>query len=267
MNRRLGWRPDPVDHRDHDHAFDKVVAPALRGAVPLTAPRLPFHAPLDQGNLGSCVAHAVVQALFAAHARHLEQSGQPLLASRLAIYYFARAVAKMQSFDSGTYIRTAIMVLNLFGFAPETDWPYDEARFAEMPPTSVFQGGIDQRVGASYHRIFENGDARCDAVRLAISNGHAVIFGLDVDDTFLAYDFDAVWDGPTSPIVGGHAMVLGSYDEDGPELLNSWGSWSEDGWARMSWHALKTYARDLWVVDSVPYYSSHADSVYDEVAP
>ena len=88
---------------------------------------------------------------------------------------------------------------------------------------------------------------------MAIANGYAVVAGLDVDQSFMAGDFD-VWDGPSSEIRGGHAVVLGSYDATGPELKNSWSKWSADGWARFSWRAVKDHLRDLWVVRHAPNY-------------
>jgi len=208
--------------------------------------------PFDQGNIGSCVAQAVAKALWCSHA---QQTATPQPASRLAIYYLARATHHMQHFDTGTYIRAAFQILNTFGFAPELEWPYQTHDFAKMPPTRLFQRAIDQTKGARYHRIFESGDARCDAVKLALSHGHSVVFGTDVDDAFTAYDFDHTWDGPTTAINGGHAMAWGSYNAIGPEAINSWGSWSKDGWARFTWGAVKNHCRDLWVVQHAPTYA------------
>ncbi len=262
--RRFGWRLDPHDPGDAAHAFGTKLAPTLQVAVPDSIERLPLGPLLDQGNLGSCVAQAVADAIYASHMRQfmagglsLEQAHQVCqLASRLAIYYLARATHKMQRYDVGTYIRAAFQILLKFGFARESDWPYIVSRFADMPPTKIFRGGIDQKEPTEYHRIFESGEARCDAVKLALAHGHAVVVGFDVDDAFTAHDFDRVWDGPTSPIVGGHAVVLGSYDEVGPEAKNSWKDWSGDGWARFSWRAVRDHLRDLWVLRHSPLYSA-----------
>ena len=250
--RRGSCLADPPDHRDRPFG---AVSRYLSSPPP-AIPRLPTHNPFDQLSLGSCVAQAIVMALYTA--QRARGAMPPHIASRLAVYYLARATHGMQRYDSGTYNRAGFWALNHFGFAPERLWPYQIRRFAQMPPTRLFWGAFDQsakRAVVEYRRITSRGLARCHEIRLALAAGWPVVFGLDIDERFMVGRQD-LWTGPTSPIVGGHAMMWGGYNEVGPEAINSWGAkWSGDGWFRMTWQAAGLYPRDLWAVRLAPLYS------------
>jgi hypothetical protein len=191
---------------------------------------------------------------------------KPEALSRLALYALARATHRMMPFDTGTYIRAAFQVLNALGFAPESEWPYDTGRFAQMPPTAVFRAGFDtSEKPARYYRIFEQGDARCDAVKQAIANGHGVVFGADVGRKFTSNSFDPT--KPTDPRAGeragGHAMLLVAYDAEGVTLINSWGlGWGASGFCKVSWEFIANGMRDVWVVEHAPL---HQEDIYDEL--
>lgn len=244
------------NHADPPNRFDYKATQllSLRGATPAThSNRTYFHKPFDQGSLGSCVAMAVAQGLYSS----LRRQGFPAkVASRLAIYYLARATHKMQKYDTGTHIRAAFQMLNKFGFADEELWPYVIANFAKMPPTKVFSAGFDKSAAkklTKYWRIHETGFERKQAVKSALSQGYAIAYGMDVDEDFVRSPALTAWDGPTGPIIGGHAMCFVGYDEVGPESINSWGDkWSGDGFYRMTWEALMHIPRDIWVCEQAP---------------
>lgn len=243
-------------HVDPPSRFDYPATQllSLHGVTPTTYfGRLNYHAPFDQGNIGSCVAQAVAQGLYSSLRR---RGYDAKVASRLAIYYLARATHKMQKYDTGTHIRAAFQMLNKFGFADEVLWPYVTENFAQMPPTKVFSAGFDKSAAkklTKYWRIHETGFARKQAVKSALSQGYAVVYGMDVDEDFVRARFNGAWDGPTGDIIGGHAMCFVGYDEVGPESINSWGKqWNGDGFFRMTWSALMGVPRDVWVCEQAP---------------
>ena len=58
--------------------------------------------------------------------------------SRLFIYYNERVIEGTVDTDSGAQIRDGIKVVAKQGVPPETDWPYDIAKFADKPPAKAF---------------------------------------------------------------------------------------------------------------------------------
>lgn len=250
MTRGLGWRPDAHDPRDLSARLRLLTDEP----PPSASLRRLLGEPLDQGSLGSCVAHAVAKLLFASHRK--QGVPDPPLASRLAVYYLARAAEGNERLDAGCTLRAAFRALNALGFCPESAWPYTLERFAEQPPVLAFQLAHDQRKPTDYYRLFEEGAARLDAVRRMVAAGLPVAFGTLVSPAFVADDFaGSIWDPPSlGAVAGGHAMVVGGYDEDGFDVLNSWGpEWGRAGWCRLS----PTYlawgeTRDLWVARHAP---------------
>jgi hypothetical protein len=261
-----GYRPDPYSEADKLYAFNLL---GLKAAPSEHTLEFYLGEALTQGGLGSCVAQAVAKAIWASHAQN-PAVGVPKLASRLAIYYLARATHGMTKWDSGTHIRAAFQILNRFGFAVEELWPYTDskqvvinglAKFQMMPPTRVFRGGYDQALKnkpAVYRRILESGYERVDQVKEAIYAGFPVIFGTQVSKTFRR---DAaighVLDPPTGNFAGGHAMVIGAYTPHGAHVLNSWGKdFGNNGWVWLSWDYIAApITRDLWTVRHAPPYS------------
>lgn len=245
---------------------------------------------LNQKSLGSCVAHAGFQAIRASHIKQFVEEGSPLLeaqararlGSRLAGYFFARAANHVSKYDSGTHMRSFFEVLNTFGFCSEEHWPYtddgrgarlvngiwqfddelDPLRFApflQMPNTAAIDAGFDQRSPTLYHRIFDTGYDRVDAIKAAVANEYLVVFGTNVSQKIFGW---IAGDSPLDPpvgetIQGGHAMTIAEYDEESPWIVNSWGSgYGDEGWLRLSWDYIAwDETRDLWIVENAPLYS------------
>lgn len=259
----LGYKPDqpkaPGEKPDFD-ARSRIGA----AAIPARASnRNLITSVLNQGGLSSCVAHAVTQAVRASHVK--QGVDHPALASRLMLYYLARAQLGETELDEGTFIRLAFQSLNKFGFCPETLWPYTDQgpAWKTKPALEAFRAAMDQRnsvaVPTAYYRIYETGRARVDAVKMALAAGHCVAFGTDVSTDFCA---GRIGTGPVSPpndqpIAGGHAMCIVGYDGDVFDVVNSWGEgW---GWAGY-WPMTADYlvwgpTEDLWIVEAAPYYS------------
>lgn len=219
---------------------------------------------LDQGHLGSCVFNAVTQVLRASHVK--QGVANPELASRLALYYLARATVGESDVDAGSHIRLAFQTINRFGFCPESAWPYtDEGVMWKTPPSKdTYRRSFDQKAmgPTPYFRIYDEGDARITAIMQALAAGRPVAFGTDVSDAFCANDFGVVPVGiPTGTIAGGHAMTIVDYDRRSGstvfDVVNSWGTgWGAGGFFRarpeyLAWDE----SRDFWFAEAAPYYS------------
>jgi hypothetical protein len=144
----MGWRPEMVDLRDYRPDHDEV-APMLgrgraRGAARKSAakPKAPAKADLrkwcspieDQGELGSCTAHAAVGLVEYFERR---ASGKHVDASRLFVYKATRRLMG-ETGDTGAYLRDAMKSLVLVGAPAEQYWPYVVKDFDEEPPAFCY---------------------------------------------------------------------------------------------------------------------------------
>lgn len=248
----FGWLPDPPDRKDWLAGHRLVLPPPAASSASCKAYVGPV---LDQGALGSCVAQAVAKQIYASHCR--QGMPAPKLASRLAIYYLARATHRMQHFDSGTYLRAAYQILNKFGFCEEAAWPYIAENFATMPPAKAFRLAFDQRKPTEYLRIHETGPQRLETVRLCLAAGLPVAFGTMVGDDFISsFGVNKIHDIPASNTAG-HAMLLVGYENDRFEVMNSWGpGWGNAGFGWMTEDYIAwERTQDLWVARHTPPYA------------
>lgn len=266
MRRRFGWVQDPHDAADWSFTAEalrldrgRAAAMALPTPPPGASIKHLLGAPLDQGSLSSCTAHAIAKAIYASHRRYVLA---PIPISPMAVWFLSRATHHAQKFDSGTYLRAGFQVINTFGFCSEAEWPYDVTRFATQPPPRVFWGAADQSASAQpadkpakYRRIWETGAACVTAAQVAIAGGYAVVCGADVSKSFARDEFDprTPIDPAAGELAGGHAFLLGGYDADGFFLMNSWGrSWGDGGWCKVTNDFVGNRTRDRWVVEHAP---------------
>lgn len=252
--RRLGWRPDPPKAAGQK---PDLLAAARLGLAPPPARASARHLVLDvldQGGLSSCVANAGFQAVRASHV--LQGALWPPLGSRLMGYYLARAYEGPVVVDAGTYIRDFFRALNRFGYAPETAWSYNQDAVNIAPGTDAFRLAFDQKAPTEYFRV---GADRLTECKRAVAAGHLVVFGTPIAEDFFGDDGKTPILPPEGKkIAGGHAMCLAGYDEDGFDVVNSWGvEWGKGGWCRFSnayveWEG----TQDLWICQSAPRFSA-----------
>ncbi len=281
--RALGWNKQPDDDRDHD-AMKAVILRVT--ATPESASNADLTKVVDQGGLGSCTANGSGQAVRAAEilmqsggeaaAIQLAQTATPFW-SRLFAYYLARAYEGTVKQDAGANIRDIFKAINKFGFCAESALPYNDnsdpengpTPFSQMPPAEAFREAYDQRQSAEnvqanvidYALIRETGTARVDAIKLAISQRHLVVFGTLVTNGFCSdmsanggRPISAPSLAPASDIAGGHCMAIGSYDAEGAGIVNSWSTqFGQRGWCKFAWdYIMWNRTTDLWVVRRAP---------------
>lgn len=239
MARAYGWRPDLPDHRDF--LFTARAPMRLPSKVSL---RAAMPAVLDQGELGSCTAHAASMAFgFLRPAFEL---------SRLKTYYEARAAIGMQDVDSGAYIRDVIKALNKLGAAPEPLWPYDIDRFAEPPPRRANTAGKKNRV-SRYMRLAPSQYRRC------LAEGYPFVIGFTVYESFegenVARSGRVPMPKKREAAIGGHAVTVIGYRKKwgAPyyEVRNSWGdAWGDAGncWMPARYLEDLDLADDAWTL-------------------
>ena len=216
----------------------------------------------DQGQIGSCTAHAGVGMLEyferKLHGKHLD-------ASRRFLYKVTRALGEFEG-DSGAFLRTTIGAMVLFGVPPETFWPYSEEDFDEEPPPFCY-GFAQNYQAVKYYRLDPPGprrrtcsrrsspisarsSRRCSGSRSTGRSSHAG------DDGKIPFPAEG------DEVAGGHAVMAVGYDDsvtipnrDGQTkgailIRNSWGkSWGEDGYGWLPYdYVLQSLADDWWVL-------------------
>lgn len=274
MLRGMGWVPDPPKTPGEAPDFD--AEEKLSTVRPTTQADLSHLIKiLDQGRLGSCTMNAVAQAVRVSHLKQIVESGTMSLEvaqdtveflSRLFGYLFARSTHHDTGTDSGTWLRACFGVLNKFGFAPESVWPYDDnpdpgsGKFTRTPSMRAVRAAYDQHQPTEYRRILVTGYDRIDYIKRALAAKHVVCFGTDISERFCQGDIDdgqAIKPPVGEKIAGGHAMCIASFSGDTFGVPNSWGErWGIKGWSNFSADYLAwEESRDFWIVEGAPKFS------------
>ncbi|HWA22341.1 MAG TPA: C1 family peptidase [Caulobacterales bacterium] len=239
--RRYGWRPDLPDARDHLFALRRPRT--LPASVSLRDKLGPVQ---DQGELGSCTAHAAEGAYWFLH------PGCAL--SRLKLYYDERVIEGTVNEDAGAMIRTSVKALSKAGAAREALWPYDVAKFTRKPAAAAVKDGKRHTI-AAYQRLAPS------QYRACLAGGSPFIIGFSVYESFES-DATASTGRVTMPkrgesMIGGHAICVVGYKKRWGamhyECRNSWGAdWGNAGyfWMPAAYLENLSLADDAWTVRS-----------------
>ena len=240
--RVAGCKRDTPDARDRP-----LGALRLSSSVPTSASVAhPCVVARDQGGTASCVGFAWAQALELAWAQQGVLTGD---LSPLAIYFWARSYDRTVGFDCGTYLRSAARAVGKFGVPSEELHPFSFLRVNRSPSWRAYRDGYDRGGVRGYYRITGSAAAKLAGVKQALANGLPVVGGWDIDAAFTDPRGPGLVDRCSGSIIGGHAMAITGYGDDGNlTLLNSWGrSWRERGSVRVT-PAFVTAAHDLWAI-------------------
>jgi C1A family cysteine protease len=209
VTRKYGWKPDFPDHRD----LLLTLGPPQE-LPPSVSLRPLVSVVFDQGDLGSCTANAIGQAIMIAEKIQKDATINP--PSRLFIYYNERDLEGTVSQDSGAQIRDGIKTVAAQGACLETTWPYDMAQFAEKPSAAAYTEGR-QRLVEKYLRV-SRGPA---AIKKCLAGGFPFVLGISVFDSFESQETAASGNVPmpqaSESMIGGHAVCCVGYN-DGPDV-------------------------------------------------
>jgi C1A family cysteine protease len=271
--RTMGWIPDYPDFRDYTEKTEEVKltlgsaavskGKSLAASVDLREWCSPIE---DQGNLGSCTAHAGVGIIEYYERKSFERH---IEASRLFLYKVTRNLMKMKG-DTGAYLRTTMGAMILFGVPPEPYWPYsDEAnKFDQEPPAFCYAFAQNYQT-LKYFRHDPSGsksDEILKRVKTYLASGHPVMFGFTVYNSIEQAEETGKIPFPSAKekVEGGHAVAAVGYDDKmkiknkyggvtttGALLIrNSWGeAWGAKGYGWLPYeYVLKRLAEDFWSV-------------------
>lgn len=243
---RYGWIPDLPDQRDHLYAAPPRVLSALPPKTELTKHCPPVY---DQGQLGSCTANAIGAAI---EFDLLKQKLPDLAPSRLFIYYNERAMEGTVNSDSGAMIRDGIKCVAKQGVCPETEWPYDIAKFTRKPTAACYQDAAKHKA-VQYQRL----TPAASQLKGCLASGFPFVFGFTVYDSFesasVAKTGHARMPSASDKAIGGHAVMAVGYDDAKQWFLvrNSWGNqWGMKGYFTLPYLYVSdpNLADDFWTI-------------------
>jgi C1A family cysteine protease len=244
---RYGWIPDLPDHRDHMYA----APPKVLAVLPKKADLRPKCPPvLDQGELGSCTANAIANAFRFDEMK--QKVAKPLAPSRLFIYYNERSMEGTVQSDSGAQIRDGIKSIAKLGVCPESEWPYDIAKFTRKPPAKAYKDALKHQA-LSYQRVVQT----LGQMKGCLAAGYPFVFGFSVYESFesqaVAKNGVVPMPGPKEKSLGGHAVLAVGYDDakQNVTVMNSWSAkWGDKGYFYLPYAYINdaNLASDFWTV-------------------
>ena len=277
--RAMGWLPDYPDIRDYTFKSKELlskkdivalVSPtglgrAGKAALPKATDLRRWCPPIeDQGQLGSCTAHAGVGIVEYYEKRSF---GKHIDASRLFLYKATRNLAELEG-DSGAFIRSTMGALVLFGVPPEKYWPYtDSSPEFDREPSAFCYSFAENYRGIKYFRHDPAGLSESEVlkgIKTSLAAGVPSMFGFTVYSSIDQADRNGKIPFPcgTERVVGGHAIVAVGHDDAmsvknadceaatvGALLIrNSWGEeWGDQGYGWLPYeYVLSGLATDFW---------------------
>jgi C1A family cysteine protease len=245
MKRKYLLRLDRPDLRDYVYLSQSIKTVSdLPKTIDLRSTMSPI---VDQGQLGSCTANAIVSGLR----EYLEiAAGQNLVRlSRLFLYYEERKLEGTIEEDSGATIRDGMKVLAQIGVCPEEDYPYDITKFTQAPSATATADAAQYKI-VKYHRV-----VNLNNLKVALSEGFPVVFGFKVYKSFESEEAAKTGRIPMpkkdEQFLGGHAVLAVGYLDKGKSgkliVRNSWGDgWGDHGYCYMSYAVFKRLVMDMW---------------------
>lgn len=274
----MGWFPDLPDRRDLTLELEKKKNDGIKDMVkelgikePVTG--IPDNMDLrqwcspveDQKSLGSCTANAGVGLLEYFERRAF---GNHIDASRLFLYKNSRKLAGLTG-DTGSYLRTTMAALVLFGVPPEKYWQYtDKKPDFDADPDSFCYAFAENYKTIQYLRLDPPStpvNILLDRIKANLAAGLPSMFGFTVyDSIYQAEAGNIPYPCSGEKVAGGHAVVAVGYDDSvlienskcgktsrGALLIrNSWGtSWGDKGYGWLPYdYVLKGLAADWWTL-------------------
>ncbi len=245
---RYDLAPDTPEQRDH--LYGKPVVTLKKRLPKIDLEPQCSKTVYNQGRFGSCTGKANAGAI---QCERLKQKLKPdFIPSRLFIYYNERAMEGTVASDSGAQIRDGIKSVAQQGDCPETEWPYDIARYADKPPAHCYKDAIQYKA-VQYQRVVQT----LNQMKGCLASGYPFVFGFSVYESFegpqVAKTGVVQMPSPSEKQLGGHAVIAVGYDDKQQRFIvrNSWGAkWGMRGYFTMPYAYLTddNLASDFWTV-------------------
>lgn len=207
---------------------------------------------LNQGEIGSCVVHAIskqVQVNWTIEG----WNGAPL-PNLLALFWQSRKYHSAEASTAGTFPRFAYKASQEYGFCKEDVYPYNTDLALKPVPPRVYKASYDQSRKIQYYRISDDPQTRRSMIVEALSQLRPVALAIQVDAAFTDFSRTDPWTF-SGKSLGGHYVLSMGHSDEGIIILNSWGSsWSSSGYRMIRWDTIlnSSVTTDPYVTTFVP---------------
>lgn len=277
-----GWLPPRPDMRDYTEYKKEIMEFNKKLGLKPGKMKLPASVDLrkwcspieNQGNIGSCTAHAAAGIIEYYEKRAFDKH---LEASRLFLYKTTRNLMQVTG-DEGAWLRCTMGALVLCGVPQEKYWPYNVSNYDVEPDSFVYSIADDYRAlkyfshdpaGAKFPY-----PAVLDSIKKYLEAGVPSMFGFWGFPSFECSDAKGHIPYPTEneKAEWGHAIVAVGYDDakkiwntnnnkitTGALLIrNSWGKeWGDKGYGWLPYdYVLNGLAMDFWSLISMEWVDS-----------
>lgn len=167
--------------------------------------------------------------------------------SELFIYYNERDLGGHINQDSGAYMRDGCRALYKWGAGLELFWPYITSKFKIKPSWQAYFAGRWTRI-KGYYKCYN-----MDEVKLALSKGLPVNFGMTIYSNFYSYK-SGIYNKISGNYVGGHALSCVGYDDEKQAFIvkNSWSEkWGDKGYIYVDYNLWNRITFSHWAI--MPY--------------
>ncbi|KAG5192580.1 hypothetical protein JKP88DRAFT_173271 [Tribonema minus] len=234
---------------DRDFQFVSAAKSSIPAAVDLRTTGFVPPA-MDQGQAGTCSAHAASSALRFLIRKEKLQDFQP---SRLFIYFTSRVYVEgvAPSEDTGCALRDVVKALSTYHVCNERYMPYSDTKIAEHPPALAV---ANARLHTTF--MYRAVQQSLSALKSALASGYPVIVGIQVYESFESDDVARTGNVPMpsdgEQCLGGHAVLCVGFQDKTQTftLLNSWGQWGQNGFFTLPYDYLTNpdLAFDFWMI-------------------
>lgn len=268
-----GWVPSLPDMRDQDvDAFSHKAGVDLTASIPDYVILSPYFTAVEnQGDIGSCTAHAATGIVEYYQKR---VKGKAFNGSRRFVYKTTRNLMQVTG-DTGAYLRNVMGALVLFGVPHEKYFPYtDKKKKVDEEPSAFVYSVADNFEALEYFCHDPLGARRSgaqvlDTVKRYIAAGIPSMFGFYGFPSFGSSDTPGgiPFPGDNEKAEWGHAIVACGYDDNkvirnmksgkktkgALQIRNSWGTeWGESGYGWIPYRYVKEkLADDFWSILSM----------------
>lgn len=186
----------------------------------------------DQGQFGSCTAHAMRYA-WRLWRNRMNPGSVPSAPSRMFWYAESRLrIGEKLNADRGSTNAATVWALAVKGFVPEASWPYTRENLLRAPLPLTRQAALAGRCNVpSMFRFFSTPANTVQALRTALSQGKSVILAVLVFSSFMSAETLRTGRIPfpnrtRERLLGGHAITLTGFDFPRAVFTfrNSWGT-------------------------------------------
>jgi hypothetical protein len=234
---------------DQYRSIPLAATPLMGGGLPQSTDLGAFFpAPGDQGQQASCVGWAV--AGLKAYQETRERNWSPTIADRQFSPAFIYNQIARQGCGGGSYILDALNLVRRDGAATLRTFPYSAAECSRQPTNSERQGAREFAI-ADWRRVNVQDETE---VKSHIAAGFPVLIGMSVDQSFMRLSKGQVYQAPSGPLLGGHAILVVGYDEarQAFKLFNSWGlGWADGGMGWIGYGPFRQLVREGFVAQDI----------------